>query len=105
VTTYSVVFSPEAEEQLVALYRYIAEQGSPEIASRYTSAVVEYCEGLCSLPHRGVQRDDIRAGLRITHCRGRTIIAFTIEADRVTILGVFHGGRDYETWLASDDKA
>jgi plasmid stabilization system protein ParE len=38
VTAYTLVFSPEAEEQLVALYRYIATAASPEIAERYTSA-------------------------------------------------------------------
>jgi hypothetical protein len=38
--TYSVVFTPEAQEQLVALYRYIATAASPEIAERYVSAIV-----------------------------------------------------------------
>jgi hypothetical protein len=31
---YDVVFSPEAEEQLVALFRYIADAASPEVAER-----------------------------------------------------------------------
>lgn len=43
---YPVVFTPEAQEQLAALYRYIAAAASPEIAERYTSAIVTYCEGL-----------------------------------------------------------
>ncbi len=30
--TYTVIFTPEAEEQLAKLYRYIADQGSREIA-------------------------------------------------------------------------
>lgn len=42
----SVVFTPEAEEQLAALYRYIATAASPVIAERYTSAIVTHCEGL-----------------------------------------------------------
>ncbi len=33
---YTVVFTPEAQEQLAALYRYIAAAASPEIAQRYT---------------------------------------------------------------------
>ena len=44
--TYTVVFTPEAEEQLVTLYCYIEENASAEIALRYTSAVVEHCESL-----------------------------------------------------------
>jgi hypothetical protein len=41
-----VVFTPEAEQQLAELYRYIEENASPEVALRYTSAVIEYCLGL-----------------------------------------------------------
>jgi hypothetical protein len=33
---YLVVFSPEAEEQLVALYGYIAAAASPDIAALFT---------------------------------------------------------------------
>ena len=33
--TYRVVFSPEAEEQLIDLYRYIAKAASPSVAARY----------------------------------------------------------------------
>jgi plasmid stabilization system protein ParE len=36
--SYRVIFSPEAEEQLVALYRYIADAASFDIAARYTRA-------------------------------------------------------------------
>lgn len=43
---YPVVFTPETLEQLAALYRYIAAAASPDIAERYTNAIVTYCEGL-----------------------------------------------------------
>ena len=55
---YSVVFTPEAQEQLAALY--IAATASPEIAERYTNAIVTHCEGLQTFPHRGTRREDIR---------------------------------------------
>ena len=48
--SYRVVFSPEAEEQLVALYRYIAAAASLNIAARYTGAIITYCEKLEYLP-------------------------------------------------------
>lgn len=100
--THRVVFAPEAEAQLVALYRYIAEVASPEVAARYTEAIVHYCEGLETFPQRGTRRDDIRPGLRITHYRKRTVIAFSVNAGVVSILGVFYGGQDYETTLRED---
>jgi toxin ParE1/3/4 len=99
---YTVVYTPEAEEQLAALYRYIKDAASPEIALRYTSAIVAHCEGFRELPRRAVRRDDIRPGLHITNYKGRAVIAFTVDAAQVSIIGVFYGGRDYETMLQSD---
>jgi toxin ParE1/3/4 len=99
---YSVVFTPEAEEQLAALYRYIAAAASPGIAERYTSAIVTYCEALQDFPHRGTRRDDVRPGLRITNYKKRAVIAFEVSAEQVSIIGVFYGGQDYETVFQSD---
>ena len=94
--TYRVVFSPEAESQLVALYFHIAEAASPEIAAKYTEDIVKECESLRTLPHRGTRRDYIRAGLRTFGFRHRVTIAFEVADEVVTILGVFYGGRDLE---------
>ena len=91
---YTVVFTPEAEEQLIELYRYIAQAASPEIAQRYTGAIVTYCEGLQAFPHRSNRRDDIRPGLHITNYKGRTVVAFDVTAGLVSIIGVFYGGQD-----------
>jgi toxin ParE1/3/4 len=99
---YKVIFTPEAQEQAAALYRYIAVAASPETAERYTSAIVDYCESLQTFPHRGSCRDDIRPGLRITNFKKRPVIAFEVGAESVTIVGVFSGGRDYETVLEPD---
>jgi toxin ParE1/3/4 len=100
---YSVVFTPEALDQLESLYEYIAVASSPEIAYRYTSAIVTYCEGLHSVPHRGTRRDDVRPGLRVTNYKKRAVIAFDVVDDQVSIIGVFYGGQDYERLLQPDD--
>ena len=44
--SHRVVFSPEAQEQITSLYRYIADAASPSVAARYAEAIVSYCEGL-----------------------------------------------------------
>ena len=100
---YEVVFTPEAEEQLAEFYRYIAGNATEDVALRYTTAVVEYCEGLATFPLRGIPRDDIRPALRMTSYRRRTEIAYTAEDERVSIIGVFHGGRDYEAELQLEE--
>jgi toxin ParE1/3/4 len=103
---YVVDFAPEAEEQLDTLYDYIADNASPPMAARYIEAIVAACESLGEFPHRGTRRDDVRPGLRTTHYRRRAVIAFAIDelAVRVTILGVYYGGRDYEGDLRVDDE-
>jgi toxin ParE1/3/4 len=99
---YTVIFSPEAEEQLASLYRYLAVEASPKVAEKYTNAIVTYCEGLTTFPHRSNCRDEIRPGLRVTNYRRRTAIAFEVGEDVVSIIGIFHGGQDYEPILQSD---
>jgi plasmid stabilization system protein ParE len=99
---YTVVFTPEAQQQLAAIYRHIAAAASPAIAERYVSAVITYCEGLQIFPHRGACRDDIRPGLRITNYKKRVAIAFDVDAEKVSIIGVFYGGQEYNVVLASD---
>ena len=44
--SHRVAFTPEAEEQIAALYRYIAAAASPAIAARYTEAIISFCESL-----------------------------------------------------------
>ncbi len=99
---YRVIFSPEAEEQLSELFHYIAAAASPGIAERYINAIITYCETLDTFPLRGAKRDDIRPGLRVTNYKGRTVIAFDVDAQQVSIIGVFYGGQDYETALQGD---
>jgi len=100
--SYRVVFSLEAEAQLVALYGYIATAASPSIAAGYTEAIVRFCESFCAFPHRGTLRDDVRPGLRLTNYKKRTIIAFDVDDEQVSIMGIFYGGQDYETFLQND---
>ncbi len=50
--SYRVVFSPEAEAQLVAIYRWSAERATPTIAEGFTRAIIDYCEKLDALRAR-----------------------------------------------------
>ncbi len=99
--TYTVILSPKARDHLIELDAYIADASSPAVAARYTDAVADFCYSLSTFSQRGNRRDDIRSGLRITNYRKRTVIAFAVdtEAQQVSILGIFHGGQDYEATL------
>lgn len=102
--TYVVVFAPEASDQLEALFLHIADRASRVVAERYTAALVAACESLARFPLRGVAREEIRPGLRLTHHKGRAVIAYAVddEARTVSIIGVFYGGQDYEGALLSE---
>lgn len=100
---HHVVFTPEARDQLVAIYQYIAKAASaPEIAARYTEAIVAHCERLSIFPMRGSLRNDIRPGLRLTHYRKRTVIVYSVDERQVSIIGVYYGGQDYEAVLGTE---
>ena len=98
---YTVAFTPEALQQLEDLYAYIALAASPLVAQRYTDAIISYCESLPLSPLRGTRRDDIRPGLRITHYKGRAVIAFDVDALCITVIGIFYGGYNYEAALGA----
>ena len=100
MTALRLVFRPEALNQLKSLYDFIADAGSPDIAASFTESIVSFCEGLAEFPRRGTARDDIRLGLRTIGYRRRLTIAFAVLDDAVAIIGIFYGGRDYESLLS-----
>lgn len=91
-----VRFSPEARDDLLALYDWIAAAAHPDTALSYVERIEVYCRGFDVASERGHRRDDIRPGLRIIGFERRVTIAFTVEKTRVVILRVFYGGRNWE---------
>ena len=98
-----VVFTPEAEADLLAIYDWIAQAGSPGSALRYVERLETYCRGFDLASERGHLRNDVRPGLRIVGFEKSLTIAFTVNAERVTILRLLYGGRDWETTLSRND--
>jgi toxin ParE1/3/4 len=99
---HSVVFAPEAEADLIALYDYIAAHGGPERALGYIERIVATCRNLSTFPARGTRRDDIRPGLRMTSMARRVTIAYHIAGEAVTIDRILYGGRDLGTAFADE---
>ena len=102
--TRRVILSPEAEAQLDRLYRYIAQDASLGIATRYIDAVLERIERLADFPERGTAPDDIRTGMRTVPFRRRLTIAYAVFSQEVRILGIFSAGQDVETLLRSEER-
>lgn len=102
--SYTVLFSPEVQDQLDALEDFITNGGSPVTAASYVDAIVAYCQSLVIFPQRGLRRDDLMPELRITNFRRSAVIAFLVDTDAetVSIVGVFYGGQDYEAALQDE---
>ena len=96
----SVEFSPEALEDLLHLYDWIADAADAETALAYIDRLESFCRDMQYASERGHKRDDIRPGLRIVGFERRVTIAFTVSATHVTILRLFYGGRNWESDLA-----
>ena len=94
----AIVFSPEARDDLLALYDWIASEASPETAMSYIGRIEQFLAGFETAAERGTRRDDIRPGLRTIGFERRLTIAFLV-GNEVTILRVLYAGRDLESSL------
>jgi toxin ParE1/3/4 len=94
--TLRVEFSPEAEQDLGEIYDYLAEAVDADFARQWVERILNRCESLGDYSNRGTPRDDVRPGLRTIPFRRRATIAYVIDRNVVTILGIYAGGRDFE---------
>ncbi|HKR18031.1 type II toxin-antitoxin system RelE/ParE family toxin [Rhizorhapis sp.] len=100
--SYRIVFTPEARDQLERLHAYIADAADVAIASRFVNGIIDHIATLQEFPKRGTSRDDLRLGLRTLAWRRRVTIAFVVEEVNLVVIGIFYGGRDFETLLKED---
>lgn len=92
----SVIFSPEARDNLFALYEWISVKADPDTALHYIEKLEEFCNGFDFASERGSERNDVRQGLRIVGFKKRVTIAFIVSDTTVTILRIFYGGQNWE---------
>lgn len=90
-------FSPEAEEHLSELWLYIARGADTLVADAYLEMILRHCERLLLFPYAGRARDDLRPGLRTSSYQKRTLVAYQVSEETVTVLAILHGGRDLGT--------
>ena len=99
-----LTFRPQAEADLLALYRYIAEASGLGIAGGYIDRIEIACVSLATFPNRGIKRDDLAPGLRTIAFERRVTIAYRVLTTRVEIVTIAYGGREFESDLRDDKK-
>jgi len=99
VKSRSIIYAPEAGDDLDWIYDTIAGAGSPDTADHYSKRIRAFCERLEHGSERGTLRNDVRAGLRVVGFEKRVAVAFLVEEERVVILRIFYGGVNWEDKL------
>jgi plasmid stabilization system protein ParE len=104
--TGRINYTPEALQQLNELHDWITKAASSEIARRFVSAILNHIDGILIFPLAGRARDDVRPGMRTITFKKKTLVAYVVDESSdelvVAVLGVFHGGQDWEAALAED---
>ena len=99
-----VFFRPQAETDLLALYRYIAETSSLVSAGNYIDRIAVACMSLATFPNRGLRRDDLTPGLRTIAFERRVTIAYRVLKTRIEIVTIAYAGHDFESNLRTDEE-
>ena len=97
-----VVYTPEAERDLVDLYDYLVGEASPATAIAYMGRVRAWLSGFDMDSERGTLRREVRPGLRTVGFERRITAAFMVDETQVVILRVFYGGQDWRAVLRQD---
>jgi toxin ParE1/3/4 len=92
--SYTVRFSEAAEEDMAELLEYLVPCAGDRVARGYLDKLIDYCATF--EPERGLSREDVSPGLRIVGYHRKATIAFRIKGDIVTILRIYHGGRNLD---------
>lgn len=102
--TGRIHYTPEAQQHLQDLDDWISEAASGDVASAFVRSILDHVDGILAFPHAGRAREDLRPGMRTTTHGKRTLIAYEVDESGpevvVNVLGVFHGGRDWETAIS-----
>lgn len=100
----TVVFGPEALEDIDQLFEWVAEHASADVALAYVDRLQSFCDRLAIGSLRGTAREDIRQGLRTVGFERNLTVAFAVDTHRVEILRVFAKGRDWEGEMRRGDQ-
>jgi plasmid stabilization system protein ParE len=92
---HRVVLSSSAVSDINELFDYILADAGERIARDYVGKLRDFLLRLDLFPHRGTLINSESNTRRVGYERRATII-FRVEDDQVTILRVFHRGRNIE---------
>lgn len=90
-----VLYAPEAVEDLLEIWLFIAKNADAEVAERFVDRLEAACEKIVEAPMGYRLRPELSVGLR-SYPYGSYIIYFYPEAFGITIARVIHAARDVD---------
>lgn len=92
---HRVVLSSSAVSDINEIFDYILAEAGERIARDYVGKIRDFLQRLDLFPHRGtvIDRD---SNTRSVGFERRATVIFRVQNDQVTILRVFHQGRNIE---------
>ena len=91
----AVIWSPEAEQDLLAIWNHVAREASPHVADEQLRCVDRACETLAEWPHSGRVRDELFRGVR-SIAVDRYVVFYRVRNSAIEIIRVLHGRRDVD---------
>jgi toxin ParE1/3/4 len=89
-----ILWTEQAVQQLDQAYSYIALANSEQVAERVTAQIVGSVQHLDSFPQAG-RPGRVPATRELVIAKTPFIVAYTIAEDRVVILALYHGARQW----------
>jgi toxin ParE1/3/4 len=89
----TLVWSPEADNDLLDIWAYLAEEASSEIADRQIESVYNRAQALTRSPFVGRRRDELIVGVRSVLLQPY-VLFYRVSDLSVEIVRVVHGRRD-----------
>ena len=91
-----LIWSPDAEDDLLSIWRYGAEEWSHSAADDHERAIWGACQGLINQPYFGKSRDELFIGLRSTLINPH-VIFYKVSSNLIEIVRLVHQREDVES--------
>ena len=94
------VFTLEAEADVLAIWKYIADEDSEAAADRVIAGIYDECRKLGEMPGIGHQRENLLDGRHRFWSVWSYLIVYRWQVSPIQIIAIVHGARDLDVFLA-----
>jgi toxin ParE1/3/4 len=101
---YQIVWSSDADSDLLEIWGYLARYASQVVADRTTRGIRRSCDRLIRLPLLGRPRGGVLPGIR-SLLVNPYVVFYRLHNNEVEIVRVLHGRRDIDTLFAEGEDS